>query len=62
MFIALNKPREAFNFLASAESRVYANSCSYSEAIACLVKYITTLPKEKIEGSFLSASYTARQE
>ena len=62
MFITLNKPREAFNFLASTESRVYANSRSYSEAIASLVRYITTLPREKIESVFLSASYTARQE
>ena len=51
---------EAFTFLASAESRIYAENSAYTQAIASIINHILTLPKKDIEQKFLSVSYTAR--
>ena len=64
MLIKLGKLTEAFSFLEQSEGLIVdeQSSRAYSQAIAELIEYLVTLPKQEIEIKFLSVNFTRMQD
>ena len=59
VLIKLRKVTEAFSFLEQTESLAIDNE-TYKHAVASLIEYLVTLPRQEIENLFLSANFTRR--